>query len=176
MSRVTFEGNMPRLGHRVYIAESALLIGDVHLDDDVSIWPAVVVRGDIHHIHIGSGSNIQDGSILHVTHDGPFSPGGFPLTVGQRVTVGHRAVLHGCQIGDLCLIGIGAIVMDGAVLEDEIILAAGALVPPGKHLESGHLYIGSPARQSRPLTEDERRFLHYSAEHYVQLKNRYLTP
>ncbi len=176
MSRITFEGNMPHLGQRVYIAETALLIGDVHLDDDVSIWPGVVARGDIHHIHVGSGSNIQDGCILHVTHDGPFSPGGFPLTVGQRVTVGHRAVLHGCRIGDLCLIGIGAIVMDGAILEDEIILAAGALVPPGKRLESGHLYIGSPARQSRPLNDDERRFLAYSADHYVQLKNRYLNP
>ena len=174
MSRVTFEGNLPHLGHRVYIADTALVIGDVHLDEDVSIWPHVVVRGDIHHIHIGSSSNIQDGSVLHVTHDGPFSPGGFPLTIAQKVTVGHRAVLHGCQIGDLCLIGIGAIVMDGAILEEEIILGAGALVPPGKRLESGHLYIGSPARQSRPLSDQERKFLHYSAEHYVQLKNRYL--
>jgi len=174
LSREIFEGNLPHLGHRVYIAETALVIGDVHLDDDVSIWPGTVVRGDIHHIHIGNASNVQDGCVLHVTHDGPYSPGGFPLTVGQQVTVGHRAVLHGCQIGDRCLIGIGAIVMDGAVLEDEIILGAGALVPPGKHLQGGHLYVGSPAKQTRPLSDEEKQFLIYSAQQYVELKNRYL--
>jgi len=174
LTREIFEDNLPHLGHRVYIAETALVIGDVHLDDDVSLWPGVVARGDIHHIHIGTASNIQDGSVLHVTHDGPFSPGGFPLTIGREVTVGHRAVLHGCTIGDRCLIGIGAIVMDGAILEDDIILGAGALVPPGKRLQSGYLYVGSPAHQTRPLSAQEREFLKYSAQQYVELKNRYL--
>ncbi len=174
MHRESFKGHVPRLGKRVYVAETALLIGDVHLDDDVSIWPHTVLRGDVHHIHVGAATNVQDGCVLHVTHDGPFSPGGFALTIGSRVTVGHRAVLHGCRIGDHCLIGIGAIVMDGAELEDEVMLGAGALVPPGKRLESGHLYLGSPARKQRPLSDEERRFLRYSADHYVQLKDEYL--
>lgn len=174
MTRKTFGNMTPYSGGGVYIAESAVVIGDVHLEDEVSIWPQAVVRGDVNHIHIGAGTNVQDGSVLHVTHDGPHSPGGYPLTIGQKVTIGHRAVIHGCTIGDLCLIGIGAIVMDGAVLEDKIILAAGALVPPGKQLAAQSLYIGSPARRSRSLTDDELVFLEYSAQHYIQLKNRYL--
>jgi len=174
LNRQTFEDKVPHIGQRVYVADSARVIGDVHLDDDVSVWPQAVLRGDIHHIHVGRASNLQDGCVLHVTHDSPYSPGGFPLRIGQQVTVGHRAVLHGCTVGDRCLIGIGAIVMDGAVLEDEVILGAGALVPPGKRLASGQVYVGSPARPQRPLTEQERAFLRYSTEHYVQLKNRYL--
>jgi carbonic anhydrase/acetyltransferase-like protein (isoleucine patch superfamily) len=174
LTRQAFLGTLPHLGQRVYIAESAQVIGDVRLDDDVSIWPGAVVRGDVNHIHIGAGTNVQDGCILHVTHASPYTGEGFALTIGQLVTLGHRAVAHGCQIGDLCLIGIGAIVMDGAVLENEIILGAGALVPPGKHLEGGYLYVGVPARKTRPLTEQERQFLRYSAEHYIALKNRYL--
>lgn len=174
MAREAFEGNVPQLGQRVYVADTALVIGDVHLDDDVSIWPGAVVRGDVNHIHIGAGTNVQDGCVLHVTHPGPHTAGGFALTIGQSVTLGHQVVAHGCQIGDRCLIGIGAIVMDGAVLEDEIILGAGALVPPGKYLQGGYLYVGVPARQIRPLNEEERQFLRYSADHYIQLKNRYL--
>lgn len=174
MAREAFEGNVPHLGQRVYVADTALVIGDVHLDDDVSIWPGAVVRGDVNHIHIGAGTNVQDGCVLHVTHPGPHTAGGFALTIGQSVTLGHRVVAHGCRIGDRCLIGIGAIVMDGAVLEAEIILGAGTLVPPGKYLEGGYLYVGVPARQIRPLNEEEREFLRYSADHYIQLKNRYL--
>ncbi|GAB4356340.1 MAG: gamma carbonic anhydrase family protein [Methylohalobius sp. ZOD2] len=174
MPREVFEGNTPHLKERVYVADTALVIGDVHLDEDVSIWPGTVVRGDVNHIHVGPGTNVQDGCVLHVTHAGPYSPDGFPLTIGENVTMGHRAVAHGCRIGDRCLIGIGAIVMDGATLADEIILGAGALVPPGKHLTGGHLYVGTPVRQIRPLTEEERAFLRYSADHYIQLKNRYL--
>lgn len=175
MTRQAFAGHLPQLGQRVYIAESALVLGDVHLDDDVSIWPGAVVRGDVNHIHVGAGTNVQDGCVLHVTHPGPYAPEGFALTIGQFVTLGHRVVAHGCQIGDLCLLGIGAIVMDGAVLGNEIILGAGALVPPGKHLEGGYLYVGVPARQIRPLSEKEREFLRYSANHYIELKNRYLS-
>lgn len=174
LARKTFENLTPYTGTGVYIAETALVIGDVHLENEVSVWPQAVVRGDVNHIHIGSGTNVQDGSILHVTHDGPHAPGGFPLTIGQKVTIGHRAVIHGCTIGDWCLIGIGAIVMDGAVLEDKIMLAAGALVPPGKHLHANSLYMGSPARRTRSLTKEESAFLDYSADHYIQLKNRYL--
>lgn len=174
MTRAAFESHTPQTGNSVYIAKSATVIGDVHLDDDVSIWPGAVVRGDVNHIHIGRGTNVQDGCILHVTHDHAYSPGGHPLIIGQDVTLGHRAVVHGCRIGNFCLIGIGAIVMDGAEIEDQVMLAAGALVPPGKRLESGHLYIGVPAVKKRALTAEELNFLKYSADHYIQLKNRYL--
>ncbi|MCX8049438.1 MAG: gamma carbonic anhydrase family protein [Methylohalobius sp.] len=176
MTRQAFAGAVPQLGQRVYVAESAHVIGDVCLDDDVSVWPGAVVRGDVNHIHVGAGTNVQDGCVLHVTHSSPYTGEGFALTIGQFVTLGHRVVAHGCRIGNLCLLGIGAIVMDGAVLENEIILGAGALVPPGKHLEGGYLYVGVPARQVRPLSEQEREFLRYSAEHYIELKNRYLNP
>jgi len=171
MTLRAFQGKLPRLGNDVYVDPTALVIGDVALADGVSIWPMTVIRGDVHRIEIGRASNIQDGCVLHVTHDGPFSPGGYPLLIGAHVTVGHRAVLHGCRIGDGCLIGIGAIVMDGAVLEDHIMLGAGSLVPPGKRLQPGYLYVGTPARQARALTDTEKAFLRYSAEHYTRLKD-----
>jgi len=164
----------PILGQRVYVDESAVVIGDVTLGDDVSLWPGVVVRGDVNKIRVGARSNIQDLSVLHVTHDGPYSPGGFPLTVGADVTVGHKCLLHACHVGDRCLIGMGAIVMDGAVIEDDVLLGAGSLVSPGKRLASGFLYRGSPAQQIRPLTTAEREMLRYSAAHYLRLKDRYL--
>ena len=164
---------LPQLGERVYVDPAASVIGQVTLADDVSIWPGAVVRGDVNVIHIGARSNIQDGAVCHVTHDGPYSPGGAALTVGADVTVGHRAVLHACTIGARCLIGMGALVLDGAVLEEEVMLGAGALVPPGKRLDSGWLYVGSPARPARLLRETERGFLAYSAAHYVRLKDRY---
>ena len=168
-----FQAISPELGRRVYIDASAVVIGDVQLGDDVSIWPTAVVRGDVHSIRVGAGSNVQDGSVLHVSHRGDYSPG-FSLTSGKGVTIGHRAVVHGCSIGDDTLIGIGAVVMDGAILERLVMLGAGALVPPGKQLESGYLYVGAPARKVRPLTEQELAFLVYSSKHYVQLKERYL--
>ena len=164
---------LPQLGERVYVDPAASIIGQVTLADDVSIWPGAVVRGDVNVIHIGARSNIQDGAVCHVTHDGPYSPGGAALTIGADVTVGHRAVLHACTIGARCLIGMGALILDGAVLEEEVMLGAGALVPPGKRLDSGWLYVGSPARPARLLREAEREFLAYSASHYVRLKDRY---
>lgn len=170
----TWQGAIPRLAAGVYIDAGAVVIGAVDLAPDVSIWPMAVVRGDVNSISIGYGTNIQDGSVLHVTHAHEAAPDGYPLAVGRNVTVGHRVVLHGCTVGDHCLIGIGAIVMDGAVIEDEVMLGAGSLVAPGKHLESGFLYIGAPAKRSRPLTEQEKQFLRYSASHYVALKNTYL--
>ncbi|TAN49438.1 MAG: gamma carbonic anhydrase family protein [Methylococcaceae bacterium] len=174
MSIRAFNNRLPQLGQSVYVDDSAVLIGDVHLADQVSIWPGAVLRGDIERIEVGAASNIQDGSVLHVTHDGPYSPGGFALKIGRGVTVGHKAVLHGCTVGDYCLIGIGAVVLDGAVIENEVMLGAGALVPPGKRLASGHLYVGAPARQVRPLTDQEKQFFRYSAEHYVHLKDEHL--
>ncbi len=164
----------PKLGNAVFVDPSAVVIGDVSIGDDSSIWPLVVVRGDMHRIRIGERTSIQDGSVLHITHAGPFNPDGFPLTIGSDVTVGHKALLHGCTVQDKVLIGMGAIVMDGAVIEEHVILAAGSVVPPGKVLESGFLYRGSPAKQSRPLTEKEISFFSYTAANYVRLKDKHI--
>ena len=174
MTLKSFQGQYPRCGNAVYIDDSAVVIGDVTLGDDVSIWPMVVVRGDVEAIEIGAGTNVQDASVLHVTHAGDYSPDGFALTIGRGVTIGHRAVVHGCTVGDHCLIGIGAILMDGAVIEEQVLIGAGSLVPPGKRLESRYLYVGSPAKKVRPLKEQELAFLIYSARHYIHLKDCYL--
>lgn len=174
MSLKSFQNQTPILGNNVYVDDSAIVIGAVVLGDDVSIWPTAVVRGDVEKITIGNNTNVQDGAVLHVSHQGKFSQQGHPLSIGTDVTIGHRAVIHGCTVGNYCLIGIGAIIMDDAVLEDYVMLGAGALVPPNKRLESGYLYVGSPAKQSRPLSESEKEFLRYSASHYVSLKNVYL--
>jgi len=169
-----FRGILPSLGRRVYVDEAARVIGDVVLGDDVSVWPFAVLRGDVNFIRIGARTNVQDGSVLHVTHDGPYSLGGMPLVIGDDVTVGHGVILHACTIGNRCLIGMGTRVLDKAVIEDDVFIAAGSLVSPGKRLESGFLYRGSPAVQARPLTEAELANLKYSAEHYVRVKNEYL--
>lgn len=164
----------PSLGRRVFVDPAAVVIGRVVLGDDVSIWPMAVARGDVNEIHVGARTNVQDGSVLHVTHDGPFSPGGIPLTIGEDVTVAHNVTLHACTVGDRCLVGMHSCVMDGARLGDEILLAAGSLVTPGQQLESGCLYRGSPARRIRPLESRELERLRYSAAHYVRLKDQYL--
>lgn len=169
-----FENSQPLIAENVFIHDSAVVIGKVTLGADVSVWPCTVIRGDVEQITIGAGTNIQDGAVLHVSHASPFSPVGQPLCVGEHVTIGHRAVLHACRVGSFCLIGIGAIVLDGAELEDFIILGAGALVPPGKKLKGGYLYVGTPAKEARALTESEFDFLRYSAKHYIALKDQYL--
>ncbi len=169
-----FNNIKPTIGEFVYIDDSAVLIGDVTLGDNVSVWPTAVIRGDVEKITIGADSNVQDGAVLHVSHAGRFSEQGHSLSIGKGVTIGHKAVVHGCTVGDYCLVGIGAIIMDGAVLEDYVMLGAGALVAPGKRLESGYLYVGAPAKQVRALNATEKEFLNYSAEHYVHLKNAYL--
>ncbi|MBY8965562.1 gamma carbonic anhydrase family protein [Algiphilus sp. NNCM1] len=168
-----FEGHRPQLDEGAWVDPQALVLGQVRLAADVSIWPMAVVRGDVNRITIGARSNIQDNSTLHVTHDGPYTPGGVPLVIGEDVTVGHGVTLHACTTGDRCLIGMGALVLDQAVLEDEVFLAAGSLVPPGKRLASGWLYRGSPAQPVRAISETERESLRYSAEHYVRLKRRH---
>ncbi len=170
----TYQGHAPVLGAKIYVDPMALVIGQVRLGDDVSIWPMSVVRGDVNHIEIGARSNIQDACVLHVTHDGPYTEGGIPLIVGADVTVGHRVTLHACTVGDRCLIGMSATVMDGAIIEDDVLLAAGSLVPPGKRLDARSLYRGSPAQKVRALTDKELEMLRYSAAHYVRLKDRYL--
>ncbi len=170
----TFNGNQPRLGERVFVAESARLVGDVEIGADSSIWPFVAARGDMHRIRIGQRTSIQDNTVLHITHAGPFNKDGWPLTIGDEVTVGHSATLHGCTIGNRVLVGIGAIVLDGAVVEDDVVIGAGTLVPPGKRLHSGYLYVGSPCKQARPLKDSEMQFFSYSANNYVKLKDQYL--
>jgi carbonic anhydrase/acetyltransferase-like protein (isoleucine patch superfamily) len=167
-------GKAPTIPESAYIDPAAVLIGDIVVGEDSSFWPMVVARGDVNYIRIGARSNVQDGAVLHVTHDHADVPGGHPCLIGDEVTVGHKAMLHGCTIGDRCLIGMSAIVLDGAILEPEVLLGAGSLVPPGKVLEGGFLWLGAPVKRVRPLTEAERAKFRYSAEHYIRLKNRYM--
>ena len=170
----SYKGIAPQIGHNVYIDTTAVVVGEITIADDASIWPLVSMRGDVNHIQIGQRSNVQDGSILHVTHKNPANPNGYPLIIGDDVTIGHQVMLHGCTIGNRVLVGMGSIVLDGAVIEDEAMVGAGSLVPPNKVLKSGYLYIGSPVREARPLTTEERAFLKKSADNYVQTKNEYL--
>ncbi len=170
MSIRPYRGVQPQIGPRAWVDESAVVIGRVALAEDVSLWPLVVARGDIHRIEIGARSNVQDGSVLHVVSDGPHAPGGWPLTVGADVTVGHKVILHGARVGDRCLIGMGSVVLDGAVIEEEVIVAAGSVVPPGKVLASRGLYLGNPARRVRTVEDSEIERLIATAAHYVALK------
>jgi carbonic anhydrase/acetyltransferase-like protein (isoleucine patch superfamily) len=167
-------GTSPRIGTRVYVHPSAQVIGDVVLGDDVSVWPGAVIRGDVNSITIGAGTNIQDLSVLHVSHKSSWDPAGAPLVIGSNVTIGHQVILHGCTIGDECLIGMGALIMDKVIVEPRVLVGAGSLVPEGKVLESGHLYLGSPAKKIRPLGEKELAHFTYSAQHYIHLKNNYM--
>lgn len=164
----------PQMGQGVFVDPSAVVSGQVFLSDEVSVWPQVSIRGDLLPITIGMRTNIQDGSILHTTQKSNYNPDGFPLTIGDDVTVGHGVILHGCSIGNLCLIGMGSIVLDGAILQDEVFLGAGSLVPPGKILEGGHLWLGNPVKKIRPLNEDELRFLRFSAKKYLESKDLHL--
>jgi len=173
MSIRPFNGTEPRIAASAYVDEAAVVIGNVVVGDGSSVWPLAVLRGDVNHIRIGARSSIQDGSVLHVTHDHPAVPGGHPCVVGDEVTVGHNVTLHGCTIGDRCLIGMGAIVLDGARLEPQVLLAAGSLVPPGKVLEGGFLWLGNPVRRVRPLTAEEMERFAYSAVQYVKLAAAY---
>ena len=174
-----FENHKPNIHAAAYIDETALVSGEVTIGEDSSVWPMTVIRGDVNFIKIGKRTNIQDTSVLHVTHASnehsvkvTDTQIGYPLIIGDDVTVGHKALLHACTIGDRVLVGMGSIIMDGVIIEDETIIAAGSLVPPKKVLESGYLWVGSPAKKTRELTEKEKKYLKYSAEHYVRLKNR----
>lgn len=169
-----YRNRLPTIGSAVYIDEAAVVIGDVELGDDVSLWPFVVARGDVNRIVIGARTNIQDNAVLHVTHDGPYTPGGMPLIIGADVTVGHGAILHACTVEDACLIGMHATVLDGARVSRHSMIGAGAVVSPGKVIGEGELWVGNPARLLRKLTDTQIEQLHYSAQHYVRLKNEYL--
>ena len=170
----TYKLIAPTLGERCYVDESSVIAGDVIVDDDASIWPLVAARGDVNHIRIGKRSNVQDGTVLHVTRKSAQNPNGFPLIIGEDVTVGHKCMLHGCELGNRILVGMGTIIMDGVVVEDDVFIGAGTLVPPNKRLESGYLYVGNPMQKKRPLKESEIAFLKQSAVNYVLLKDEYL--
>lgn len=165
----------PTIGQRVMVDPTSVVVGDVRMAEDVGIWPLVVIRGDVNYVEIGARTNIQDGSVLHVTHKSSYNLEGNPLLIGEDVTVGHKVMLHGCTIGHRVLVGMGSIVLDGAVIEDEVMIGAGSLVPQNKRLQSGYLYLGSPVKQIRPLTEAEIEGLKYSANNYVKWKDEYLT-
>jgi carbonic anhydrase/acetyltransferase-like protein (isoleucine patch superfamily) len=167
-------GQHPRIAAGVYIDPASVVIGDVEIGEGSSVWPMTVIRGDIHRIRIGERTSVQDGSVLHVTHAGPYNPDVFPLIIGDDVTIGHKVMLHGCTLGNRVLVGMAAVIMDGAVINDEIIVCAGTLVPPGKVLESGFLYVGNPVRQVRALTEKELKYFHYTSKRYSDLAAEYL--
>lgn len=169
-----YKGILPKLGGGAYVDESAAVIGDVELGDDASIWPMCSLRGDVNIIRIGARTNIQDNSVIHVTHPYSELPEGQAAIIGDDVTVGHQCVLHACTVGNQCLIGMGSIILDGAVLHDRVLLGAGSLVTEGKVLEGGHLWMGRPAKKVRPLTDKELAWFGYSAKHYVKLKDDYL--
>jgi carbonic anhydrase/acetyltransferase-like protein (isoleucine patch superfamily) len=164
-----YEGIRPQVADGCYLDETAVVIGDVVLEKNVSVWPYAVIRGDVNSMRIGEGSNIQDFAMLHVTHKRPADPEGAPLVIGRHVTIAHHVNLHGCTIGDEVLVGIGSIVMDRVVIEPKVMVGAGSLVPPGKRLASGWLYVGNPVKQVRLLTESELAWFKYSAEHYMRL-------
>jgi carbonic anhydrase/acetyltransferase-like protein (isoleucine patch superfamily) len=166
--------SLPRLGANVYIDAAAAVIGDVEMGDDASLWPFAVARGDVNYVRIGARTNIQDGAVLHVTHDGEYTPGGFPLIIGDDVTIGHGAIVHACTVGNACLIGMNATVLDGVVVSRHSMIGAGAVVTPGKVVGEGELWLGNPARRVRTLSTEEIERLYYSAQHYVRLKNQYL--
>lgn len=174
MTIKAYNQHSPILGNRVYIDDSACLTGEIQIGEDSSIWPLVAARGDVNTITIGQRTNVQDGTVLHVTRKTQGNPDGHPLIIGDDVTVGHKCMLHGCELGNRILVGMGAIIMDGARVQDDVFIGAGALVPPNKVLESGYLYVGSPVKKARPLNKDEQDFLATSAVNYVLLKNEYL--
>ncbi|EOY5379958.1 gamma carbonic anhydrase family protein [Cronobacter dublinensis] len=169
-----YKNTFPQTGQRVMVDSSSVVIGDVRMADDVGVWPLVVIRGDVNYVCVGARTNIQDGSVLHVTHKSSYNPDGNPLLIGEDVTVGHKVMLHGCTIGNRVLVGMGSIVLDCAIIEDDVMIGAGSLVPQNKRLESGYLYLGSPVKQIRPLKEAEREGLRYSANNYVKWKDEYL--
>ncbi|MDP2229699.1 gamma carbonic anhydrase family protein [Methylotenera sp.] len=169
-----FQNKTPQLATGVYVHEAATIIGEVSLGENSSVWPGAVIRGDINFIRIGKNSNIQDLSMLHVNHKSSADPEGSPILIGDNVTIGHTVILHGCTIEDECLIGMGSIVMDKVLVQKHVLLAAGSLVPEGRILDSGYLYVGRPAKKIRALTLEEIAHFMYSADNYVKLKNAYL--
>ena len=169
-----FLHHTPQLAPDVYVHPTATVIGNVVMGEQSSVWPRAVIRGDVNHIRIGARSNIQDGSILHVSHRSTRRPEGAPLIIGDDVSIGHGVILHGCTLHNACLIGMGALVMDHAILQPNVLLGAGSLVPEGQVLESGWLYLGRPAKRVRPLTPEELAYFTYLSQGYVELARQYV--
>ncbi|MDX1762985.1 MAG: gamma carbonic anhydrase family protein [bacterium] len=165
-----YKGIEPRIHRSVFVAPSADIIGDVTVGEDSSIWFGVIIRGDVHYIRIGDRTNIQDGSLLHVTK------GTHPLVLMDGVTVGHGVTLHGCTIHSNTLIGIGSIILDGAEISENTLIGAGSLVTEGTHVPPGVLAFGRPAKAVRDLTEKETAWFRRSAANYVAYKEDYLNP
>ena len=165
---------IPQIDESCYIDPMGIVVGDVVLAENVSVWPFAVIRGDVNHIRIGKNSNVQDHAMLHVSHKKADKPEGSPLIIGEDVTIGHHVKLHGCTIGNRVLVGIGTIILDDVIVEDDVMIGAGSLVPQNKRLESGYLYLGSPVKQIRPLSDEEKAGLRYSANNYVKWKDEYL--
>lgn len=163
----SFQNKLPRVENNVFIAEGSHIIGDVTIGKDCSIWFNAVLRGDDNYITVGEGSNIQDNSVVHVTKDTN------PTIIGKYVTIGHRAIIHGAEIGDYCLVGMGAIIMDGSKIGSNTIIAAGSLLPGNKEIPEGVLCMGSPAKVIRELTAEEKQKLISSAEHYMKVVEGY---
>ncbi|WP_180056608.1 gamma carbonic anhydrase family protein [Acinetobacter sp. YH12090] len=163
----------PQIDDCCYIDPMGVVIGDVVLGENVSVWPFAVIRGDVNSIRIGNNSNVQDHAMLHVSHKNADKPDGSPLIIGEDVTIGHHVTLHGCTIGNRVLVGINTIILDDVIVEDDVMIGAGSLVPPRKRLESGYLYVGSPVQKVRPLTDKEKAFLPYSAQNYVKVSGNY---
>lgn len=164
----SYKGMQPKIGEQAFVAETATLIGDVAVGARSSIWYGTVLRGDGYHVRVGEETSIQDNSVVHVVS------GNHPAIVGSRVTIGHSVIVHGCTIGDACIIGMGAIVMDRARVGNNCIVGAGALVTPGTHIPDGHLALGSPAKPRRKLTPEEIEWIETSAVHYVEVAASYL--
>lgn len=170
----SYQASSPIIDSSCYIDPSAVVIGKVKIAKNSSLWCNVVVRGDVSHIDIGENTNIQDMSILHVTHYNPGISTEYPLIIGANVTIGHNCCIHACTIKDNVLIGMSTTILDGAIIEANILIGAGSFIPKGKHLISGYLYYGNPIRQIRELTVAEIEFLTYSAHHYVKLMQSYI--
>lgn len=164
-----FDGIHPQLPESCFVDDTALIIGDAVLGEDCSVWPMAVIRADVNSVRIGARSNVQDLSMLHVSHKNEAKPEGSPLVIGEDVTIGHKVMLHGCRIGNRVLVGMDSTIMDDVVIEDDVMIGACSLVPPRKRLQSGYLYVGVPVKQVRPLTEEEKAFLVYSAQHYMRV-------
>ena len=165
----TFQGITPTIPASCFLEETGVVIGDVVMGEDCSVWFHVVIRGDVNYIRIGHRTNVQDLCMLHVTHDT------HPLIIGNEVTVGHSVVLHGCTIRDRVLIGMGAIIMDGAEIGEDSVVGAGALVTEGTVVPPNSLILGSPAKVKRPVTDKELAWIKESAVNYVKYARQYLT-
>lgn len=162
-----YRGVWPKIDPTAFIAPGAVITGDVEIGPEASIWPGVVIRGDVNYVRIGARTNIQDGTVVHVTREK------YPCLIGAGITIGHKALLHACVLEDGAFVGMSATVMDGAVVESGAMVAAGALVTPGKRVKAGEIWAGSPAKYMRDITEDEKAYALESVEVYCRLAREY---